>query len=105
MLVEQMQVTAEFRMIDALFHIRPAHMVDETDQVAAFMDQYRQPSDPGHVLVIPRAHVENIYGDNNHHIVESCYKGLARALKEALAIDPRQAQIVPSTKGTLAKSA
>jgi len=50
-------------------------------------------------------HVENIYGDNNHHIVESCYKGLARALKEALAIEPRQAQIVPSTKGTLAKSA
>ncbi|MGH7125594.1 MAG: imidazoleglycerol-phosphate dehydratase, partial [Stellaceae bacterium] len=49
-------------------------------------------------------HVENIYGDNNHHIVESCYKGLARALKDALAIDPRQAQIVPSTKGTLAKS-
>ena len=50
-------------------------------------------------------HVENIYGDNNHHIVESCYKGLARALKDALAIDPRQAHIVPSTKGTLAKSA
>jgi imidazoleglycerol-phosphate dehydratase len=50
-------------------------------------------------------HVENIYGDNNHHIVESCYKGLARALKDALAIDPRQAQSVPSTKGTLAKSA
>jgi len=50
-------------------------------------------------------HVENIYGDNNHHIVESCYKGLARALKDALAIDPRQAEIVPSTKGTLAKSA
>ena len=48
-------------------------------------------------------HVENIYGDNNHHIVESCYKGLARALKDALAIDPRQASIVPSTKGTLAK--
>ena len=49
-------------------------------------------------------HVENIYGDNNHHIVESCYKGLARALKDALAIDPRQAHLVPSTKGTLAKS-
>ena len=48
-------------------------------------------------------HVENIYGDNNHHIVESCYKGLARALKDALAIDPRQSQLVPSTKGTLAK--
>src|SRR6202142_1943365 len=50
-------------------------------------------------------HVENIYGDNNHHIVESCYKGLARALKDALAVDPRQAALVPSTKGTLAKSA
>src|SRR5499425_1619307 len=50
-------------------------------------------------------HVENIYGDNNHHIVESCYKGLARALRDALAIDPRQAGLVPSTKGTLAKSA
>ncbi|HTS93454.1 MAG TPA: imidazoleglycerol-phosphate dehydratase HisB [Stellaceae bacterium] len=48
-------------------------------------------------------HVENIYGDNNHHIVESCYKGLARALKDALAIDPRQSHLVPSTKGTLAK--
>jgi imidazoleglycerol-phosphate dehydratase len=48
-------------------------------------------------------HVENLYGDNNHHIVESCYKGLARALKDALAIDPRQAGLVPSTKGTLAK--
>ena len=49
-------------------------------------------------------HVENIYGDNNHHIVESCYKGLARALKDALAIDLRQAHLVPSTKGTLEKS-
>jgi imidazoleglycerol-phosphate dehydratase len=50
-------------------------------------------------------HVENIYGDNNHHIVESCYKGLARALKDALAIDPRQAEQVPSTKGTLSRTA
>ena len=50
-------------------------------------------------------HVENLYGDNSHHIVESCYKGLARALKHALAIDPRQASLVPSTKGTLAKTA
>ena len=49
-------------------------------------------------------HVENIYGDNSHHIVESCYKGVARALKHALAIDPRQANLVPSTKGTLAKT-
>ncbi|MCD6035025.1 MAG: hisB [Rickettsiales bacterium] len=46
-------------------------------------------------------HVENIYGQNNHHIIESCYKGLARALKSAIAIDPRQAHLVPSTKGTL----
>ncbi len=46
-------------------------------------------------------HVESLYGDNNHHIVESCYKGLARALRAALAIDPRQADKVPSTKGTL----
>lgn len=47
-------------------------------------------------------HVENLYGENNHHIVESCYKGLARALGDAVAIDPRQADAVPSTKGTLA---
>ena len=46
-------------------------------------------------------HVENLYGDNNHHIVESCYKGLARALRQACEIDPRQADTVPSTKGTL----
>jgi imidazoleglycerol-phosphate dehydratase len=50
-------------------------------------------------------HVDTLYGENNHHIVESCYKGLARALKDALAIDPRQAGLVPSTKGTLAKPA
>lgn len=46
-------------------------------------------------------HVENLYGENNHHIVESCYKGLARALREAAAIDPRKADEVPSTKGAL----
>ena len=46
-------------------------------------------------------HVENLYGENNHHIVESCFKGLARALREAIAIDPRSAAAVPSTKGTL----
>ena len=43
-------------------------------------------------------HVECLYGDNNHHMIESCYKGLARALGQALAIDPRQADMVPSTK-------
>ena len=46
-------------------------------------------------------HVENLYGENNHHIVESCYKGLARALRQAVEIDPRQADRVPSTKGVL----
>ncbi len=46
-------------------------------------------------------HVECLYGENNHHMIESCFKGLARALGQALAIDPRQADMVPSTKGTL----
>ncbi len=46
-------------------------------------------------------HIENLYGVNNHHIIESCYKGLARALRQAIAIDPREAGQVPSTKGSL----
>ena len=46
-------------------------------------------------------HIENLYGSNNHHIVESCYKGLARALRDAVQIDPRKGDSVPSTKGTL----
>ena len=46
-------------------------------------------------------HVENIYGDNSHHIIESCYKGLARALREAVTVDPRAENIIPSTKGTI----
>lgn len=46
-------------------------------------------------------HVETLYGENNHHIAETCYKGLARALRAALAIDPRQQGRIPSTKGTL----
>ena len=49
-------------------------------------------------------HIENLYGDNNHHIVESCFKGLARALRQAVEIDPRKADAVPSTKGTLGGS-
>jgi imidazoleglycerol-phosphate dehydratase len=49
-------------------------------------------------------HVENLYGDNNHHIVESCYKGLARSLRAAIEIDPRKADAVPSTKGVLGGS-
>jgi imidazoleglycerol-phosphate dehydratase len=46
-------------------------------------------------------HVETLYGDNTHHIVETCFKGLARALREAIAIDERAPDAVPSTKGTL----
>jgi imidazoleglycerol-phosphate dehydratase len=46
-------------------------------------------------------HVENLYGENSHHIVESCYKGLARALRQAIEIAPRKAGAVPSTKGSL----
>ncbi len=49
-------------------------------------------------------HVECLYGDNNHHIVESCFKGLARALRQAIEIDPRKADAVPSTKGVLGGS-
>ena len=46
-------------------------------------------------------HVETLYGLNNHHMAESCFKGLARALRQAVAIDPRQQDRVPSTKGSL----
>jgi imidazoleglycerol-phosphate dehydratase len=46
-------------------------------------------------------HVETLYGENSHHIAESCFKGLARALRHAVATDPREAGRVPSTKGTL----
>jgi imidazoleglycerol-phosphate dehydratase len=49
-------------------------------------------------------HVWNKYGENNHHIVESCYKGLARAVRQAIEIDPRKADAVPSTKGVLGGS-
>ena len=46
-------------------------------------------------------HIETLYGDNNHHIAESAYKGLARALRQAVEIDPRKADAIPSTKGVL----
>ena len=49
-------------------------------------------------------HVETLYGDNNHHIAEACFKGLARALRDAVEQDPRRGDAVPSTKGTLAGS-
>ena len=47
-------------------------------------------------------HVNTLYGGNTHHTVESCYKGLARALRAAVEIDPRLAGAVPSTKGVIA---
>ena len=46
-------------------------------------------------------HIANLYGENNHHIAETCFKALARALRTAITIDPRQGSRVPSTKGTL----
>jgi imidazoleglycerol-phosphate dehydratase len=46
-------------------------------------------------------HVETLYGDNAHHIAESCFKGLARALRQAVTVDPREGGRVPSTKGSL----
>ncbi len=49
-------------------------------------------------------HMETLYGENSHHIVESCYKGLARSLRQAIAIDPRRSDQVPSTKGVLGGS-
>lgn len=49
-------------------------------------------------------HVENLYGENAHHIIESCFKGLARALRQAVEIDPRKSDAVPSTKGVLGGS-
>ena len=49
-------------------------------------------------------HVEVLYGENNHHMVESCFKGLATSLRQAMEIDPRKAGAVPSTKGVLGGS-
>ena len=46
-------------------------------------------------------HVENLYGDNSHHIIESCFKGLAKSLKSAVEIDSRMKDKIPSTKGAL----
>jgi imidazoleglycerol-phosphate dehydratase len=46
-------------------------------------------------------HIETLCGDNNHHIAESCFKALARSLREAIEIDPRQKDRIPSTKGSL----
>lgn len=50
-------------------------------------------------------HVDVLYGENNHHIAEACFKGLARALRQAVELDPRRRDEIPSTKGTLAVEA
>ena len=47
-------------------------------------------------------HIETLYGQNDHHIAESCFKGVARALRTAVSIDDRSRDRVPSTKGSLA---
>jgi len=49
-------------------------------------------------------HIENLYGENNHHIVESCFKGMAKALRHAVTLDPRAAGAIPSTKEVLGGS-
>ena len=46
-------------------------------------------------------HIENFYGDNNHHIIESCFKSFARSIRQALTVDERIINIIPSSKGTL----
>ena len=46
-------------------------------------------------------HIENIYVDYSHHIIESCFKGLARSLRAAMEIDPKNKKAIPSTKGSL----
>lgn len=49
-------------------------------------------------------HIENLYGENSHHIIESCFKGLARSIREAVQIDSKRKNQIPSTKGTLGGS-
>ena len=68
---------------------RPAHVVLATPTVVAFMDQYRQPADPGHVLVIPREHVENVFGvdDSLGADLFSAHARIARAVKGAFLSD------------------
>ena len=46
-------------------------------------------------------HIENFYGNNNHHIIESCFKSFARSIRSALTVDERIKNIIPSSKGTL----
>lgn len=68
---------------------RAAHVVHQTVDTTAFLDQFRQPADPAHVLVIPRAHVENIYGVSDALGAElfAAHALVARAVKAAFAPD------------------
>lgn len=66
----------------------------DTDLVREFFQAFAQ-----HAAIT--LHIETLYGANSHHIVEACFKGVARALGAALAIDPRQKERIPSTKGML----
>jgi imidazoleglycerol-phosphate dehydratase len=66
----------------------------DTDLVREFFQAFA--SNAGVTL-----HVATLYGDNAHHVAESCFKGLARALRAALALDPAAAGEIPSTKGSL----
>ena len=46
-------------------------------------------------------HIENLYGNNNHHIIESCFKAFAKSVRKSIEIDPKTKNIIPSSKGTL----
>lgn len=66
----------------------------DTDLVREFMQAFAM--NAGMTL-----HIETLYGENAHHIAESCFKGLARALRSAVQLDPRMIDHIPSTKGSL----
>ena len=65
------------------------------------MDDYLREKDKCYKIVDNNIHVENLYGVNNHHIIESCYKGLAIAIKKAITISKNNTGLIPSTKGKI----
>lgn len=80
-----------------VWHVRfPTEKVGELD-TEVFKEFFAAMADNLKAAV----HIENLYGDNSHHIAESCFKAFARALSHAVETDPRAAEILPSTKGTL----
>ncbi len=80
-----------------VWHVRfPTEKVGELD-TEVFKEFFAAMADNLKAAV----HIENLYGDNSHHIAESCFKAFARALRHAVETDPRAAEILPSTKGTL----